>query len=79
MGVNEKGVTSKGTGGCAVSSFSSLVESQKKRYLEGDNFISHTTLLQYEKTLAYNIALQIPLSSVLTRISSSPSTVYREQ
>ena len=49
MGVNEKGVISKGTGRCAVSSFATLIETQKKRYLEHDNFISHTTLLQCEK------------------------------
>ena len=49
VGVNEKRVISKGTGGCPVSSFATSVETQKKRYLEHDNFISYTTLLQYEK------------------------------
>ena len=70
---------SKGTGGSPVSSFATLVKTQKKRHLEHDDFISQTTLLQYEKTLAYNTALQILLSSVLTRFRSSPATVYREQ
>ena len=70
VGVNEKEVISKGTGGCRVSSFATLVKTQKKRHLEHDDFISHTTLLQYEKTLAYNTALQILSSSVLTRLSS---------
>ena len=55
MGVNEKGVISKGTGGFPVSSFATLVKTQKERYLEHDDFVSNTTLLQYEKTLAYNI------------------------
>ena len=59
VGVNEKEVLSKGKGGCPVSSFATLVETQKKRHLEHDNLISHTTLLQYPKTLAYNIALHI--------------------
>ena len=77
VGVNKKGVISKGMVGCPVSSFATLIETQKKRYLEHDNFISHTTLLQYPKTLAYNIALHILSSSVLTRLSSWPSTVYR--
>ena len=76
MGVNEKGVISKGKGGFPVSSFATLVKPQKKRYLEHDNFISHTTLLQYEKLLAYNIALHILSSSVLTKLSSWPSTVH---
>ena len=49
MGVNEKRVMSKGTGGSPVSSFATLVKTQKKQYLEHDDFISHTTLLQYEK------------------------------
>ena len=67
-GVNEKGVISKvRTGGFPVSSFPTLVKTQKKRYLEHDDLISHTTLLQYEKTLAYNITLQILSSSVLAR------------
>ena len=61
---------SKGTGGSPVSSFATLVKTQKKRHLEHDDFISHTTLLQYEKTLAYNITLQILSSLVLTRLSS---------
>ena len=52
VGVDKKRVISKGTVGCPVSSFATLVETQKKRYLEHDNFISHTTLLQYPKTLA---------------------------
>ena len=56
VGVNEKGVILKETGGCRVSSFATLVKTQKKRYLEHDDFISHTTLLQYEKTLAYSKA-----------------------
>ena len=79
VGVNERGMISKGTGECRVSSFATLVKTQKKRYLQHDNFISHTTLLRYEKTLAYNIALHILSSSVLTRLSSRPSTVYLEQ
>ena len=70
MGVNEKRVISKGTVGFPVSSFATLVKTQKKRYLEHDDLISHTTLLQYEKTLAYNITLQILSSSVLTRLNS---------
>ena len=41
VGVNEKEVLSKGKGGCPVSSFATLVETQKKRHLEHDNFISH--------------------------------------
>ena len=49
VGVNDRGVISKGTGGCPVSSFATLVEIQKKRHLEPDNFISHISLLQYEK------------------------------
>ena len=49
VGVNEKGVMSKGTGGFPVSSFATLVKTQKRRCLEHDDFISHTTLLQYEK------------------------------
>ena len=64
------GCQREGTGGCPVSSFGTLVKTQKKRYLEHDDLISHTTLLQYEKTLAYNITLQILSSSVLTRLSS---------
>ena len=63
---------SKGTVGFPVSSFATLVKTQKKRYLEHYDLIPHTTLLQYEKTLAYNITLQILLSSVLSRLSSSP-------
>ena len=70
LGVNEKGAISKGTGGFPVSSFATLVKTQKERYLEHDELISHTTLLRYEKTLAYNIAPQILSSSVLTRLSS---------
>ena len=70
MGVNEKGVISKGTGGFPVLSFATLLKTQKKQYIEHDNFISHTTLLQYEKLLAYNIALHILSSSVLTKLSS---------
>ena len=49
VGVNEKGVISKGTSGFPVSSFATLVKTQKKRHLEHDDFISHTTLLQYVK------------------------------
>ena len=63
MGVNKKRVISKGTGGGPVSSFATLVVTQKKGYLEHDNFISHTTLLQYPKTLAYKIAPHILSSS----------------
>ena len=44
VGVNEREVISKGTGGCPVSSFATLVETQKKRYLEHDNFISHINI-----------------------------------
>ena len=47
MGVNEREVISKGTGGCPVSSFATLVETQKKRYLEHDNFISHIASSSY--------------------------------
>ena len=49
VGVNEKEVLSKGTGGCPVSSFATLVETQKKRHLEHDNFISHINLDTIQK------------------------------
>ena len=49
MGVNEKGVISEGTGGCPVLSFATLVEIQKKRHLENDNFISHINLATIRK------------------------------
>ena len=39
VGLNEERVISKGTGGCLVSSFATLIETQKKRYLEHDNFL----------------------------------------
>ena len=71
-GCQREGRISKGTGGFPVSSLATLVKTEKKRYLEDDDLIPHTTLLQYEKTLAYNITLQILLSSVLSRLSSSP-------
>ena len=38
------GVISRGTGGCPVSSFDTLVKAQKKRHLGHDNFISHINL-----------------------------------
>ena len=37
-------MVSKGKGGCPVSSFATLVKTQKKQYLEYDNFISHINL-----------------------------------
>ena len=43
------GCQREGRGGCPVSSFGTLVKTQKKRYLEHDDLISHTTLLQYVK------------------------------
>ena len=51
MGVNEREVISKGTDGCPVSSFAILVETQKKRHLEHDNFISHINLATIRKNL----------------------------
>ena len=49
MGVNEKGVISKGTGGCPVSSFATLVETQKKRHLEPTQEFKSTAVLPYIK------------------------------
>ena len=49
LGVNEKEVISKREGGCPVSSFATLVETQKKRHLEHDNFISHINLDTMQK------------------------------
>ena len=63
VGVDKKRVISKGMAGCPVLSFATLVKIQKKGHLEHDNFISHTALLQYPQTLAYNIAPHILSSS----------------
>ena len=43
MGVKEKGVISKGTGGCPALSFATVVKNSKW-HLEHDNFISFITL-----------------------------------
>ena len=54
---------SKGTGGFTKVSNDETGQTQKKRHLEHDDFISHTTLLQYEKTLAYSPSDSVIIST----------------
>ena len=44
VGVKEKGVISKGTGGCPSSSFATVVKKNSKWHLQHDNFSSFITL-----------------------------------
>ena len=63
VGVNKKRVISKGTGGCPVLSFATLVETQKKGYLEHDNFISHTTSLTTYPRLQHSSSHSVIIST----------------
>ena len=70
---NEKGVISKAMGGSPFSSLATLVETQKKRHLEHDNFIAHINLA----TIRKNPRLQHSLSySVISTHKAQFVTLY---
>ena len=81
-GCQREGSYIKREGGCPVSSFATLVETQKKRHLEHDNFISHINLDTIQKKNLTNPRLQhSPSYSVISNhkaqfvtLCSSPCT-----